>query len=48
MDGAASVYAARIMTGDGGLITIQPMSTALETVNVPAVRSDLSGAVPQP
>lgn len=47
MDGAASVFAARIMTAAGGLITIQPMSTALETVDVPAVRSDLSGAVPQ-
>lgn len=47
MDGAASVFAARIMTGNGGLLTIQPMATALETVNVPAVRSDLSGVVPQ-
>lgn len=47
MGGAASVFAARIMTSTGGLITIQPMSTALETVDVPAVRSDLSGAVPQ-
>jgi uncharacterized protein DUF5719 len=45
--GANSIYAARIMTAAGGLLTIQPMSTALETVNVPAVRSDLSGAVPQ-
>ena len=47
LNGAASVFAARIMTAAGGLITIQPMSTALETVDVPAVRSDLSGAVPQ-
>jgi len=47
MAGAPSVFAARIMTAAGGLITIQPMSTALETVDVPAVRSDLSGVVPQ-
>lgn len=47
MAGAPSVFAARIMTAAGGLLTIQPMSTALETVDVPAVRSDLSGAVPQ-
>jgi hypothetical protein len=47
MDGAASVFAARIMTAAGGLITVQSMSTALETVDVPPVRSDLSGVVPQ-
>jgi hypothetical protein len=47
LGGANSVYAARIMTAAGGLITIQPMSSALETVDVPAVRSDLSGVVPQ-
>jgi hypothetical protein len=47
LGGAPSVYAARIMTASGGQITIQPMSTALESVDVPAVRSDLSGAVPQ-
>ena len=47
MGGAPSVFAARIMTAAGGLLTIQPMSTALETVDVPPVRSDLSGAVPQ-
>jgi hypothetical protein len=32
---------------NGGLLTIQPIPTALETVQIPAVRADLSGAVPQ-
>lgn len=45
--GGGPLYAARIMTGAGPLITIQPMTTALITVQVPAVRNDLSGAVPQ-
>jgi hypothetical protein len=44
--GASSIYAARVMT-NGGLLTIQPIPTALETVQIPAVRADLSGAVPQ-
>ncbi len=44
--GANSIYAARVMT-NGGLITIQPMSTALETVQIPPVLNDLSGVVPQ-
>ncbi len=48
LDGANQVYAARVMTQNGGLLTIQPMSTALETVQIPPVRSDLSGIVPQP
>ena len=47
LDRATGVYAARVMTAAGGMITIQPMSTALETVQIPAVRSDLSGTVPQ-
>jgi Family of unknown function (DUF5719) len=45
--GGGPLYAARIMVGTGPLITIQPMTTALITVEVPAVRNDLSGAVPQ-
>ncbi|MBS2964456.1 hypothetical protein KGA66_15470 [Actinocrinis puniceicyclus] len=45
--GAASLYAARVMSG-GGMLTIQPMATALETVQIPAVLGDLSGSVPQP
>lgn len=44
--GASSIYAARVMTS-GGLITIQPMSTALEAVQIPPVLNDLSGVVPQ-
>lgn len=44
--GASSIYAARVMT-DGSLITVQPMTTALETVQIPPVRDDLSGVVPQ-
>lgn len=46
LGGADSIYAARVMT-DGNLITIQPMSTALETVQIPPVRDDLSGVVPR-
>ena len=45
--GANSIYAARVMTGGGNMITIQPMTTALETVQIPVVRDDLSGTVPQ-
>jgi len=44
--GAASIYAARVMQG-GGMLTIQPIATALETVQIPAVHGDLSGSVPQ-
>jgi hypothetical protein len=44
--GAPGIYAARVMT-NGNQLTIQPMSTALETVQIPAVRDDLSGTVPQ-
>lgn len=46
LGGASSIYAARVMT-NGGLITIQPMSTALESVQIPPVLNDLSGVVPQ-
>jgi hypothetical protein len=46
LGGASAVYAARVMTS-GGMITIQPMSTALETVQIPPVLNDLSGVVPQ-
>jgi len=46
LGGASSIYAARVMT-NGGLITIEPMSTALETVQIPPVLNDLSGVVPQ-
>lgn len=45
--GASAVYAARVMTTGDGMLTIQPIGTALETVEIPAVRADLSGAVPQ-
>jgi Family of unknown function (DUF5719) len=47
LDGASQVYAARVMTGSGPLITIQPMATALESVQIPPVRADMSGTVPQ-
>jgi hypothetical protein len=47
LDGASAIYAARVM-GGGGTLTIQPMASALETVQIPAVRADLSGSVPQP
>jgi len=45
--GANSIYAARVM-GTGGMLTIQPIASALETVQIPAVKADLSGVVPQP
>lgn len=44
--GASAIYAARVM-GSGGMLTVQPIATALETVQIPAVHADLSGAVPQ-
>lgn len=47
LNGASQVYAARVMTGSGPLITIEPMSTALESVLIPPVRADMSGTVPQ-
>ena len=47
LDGASQVYVARVMTGTGPLITIQSMSTALESVLIPPVRADMSGTVPQ-
>jgi hypothetical protein len=47
LGGASQIYAARVMTRPGGLITVQPLATALETVQIPAVRDDLSGTVPQ-
>lgn len=47
LDGASQIYAARVMTGDAPLITIQPMFTASESVLIPPVRADLSGTVPQ-
>jgi len=46
-NGASQIFAARVMTGTGPLITIQPMFTALESVLIPPVQSDLSGTVPQ-
>ena len=46
LGGAQGVYAARI-EGTGSNLTIQPMSTAAETVTVPAVGQDSSGLVPQ-
>jgi hypothetical protein len=47
LNGASQIYAARVMTGSGPLITIQSMATALESVQIPPVRPDLSGTVPQ-
>ncbi|HEY3871136.1 MAG TPA: DUF5719 family protein [Actinocrinis sp.] len=47
MGGAGSIYAARLMTDGNGGLTIQPMTTALEDVQVPPVHQDLSGTVPQ-
>lgn len=44
--GASAIYAARVM-GSGGMLTVQPIATALETVQIPAVHADLSGSVPQ-
>lgn len=43
---SGSVYAARI-AGTGHQLTIQPLSTAAETVTIPAVGQDVSGLVPQ-
>lgn len=45
-DGAPDVYAARI-EGAGSNLSIQPLSTAAETVTIPAVGQDSSGLVPQ-
>jgi hypothetical protein len=47
LNGAQHVYAARI-EGAGNELSIQPLSTAAETVTIPAVGQDLSGLVPQP
>jgi hypothetical protein len=44
--GAQGIYAARI-DGTGGNLSIQPLSTAAETVTIPAVGIDTSGLVPQ-
>ena len=44
--GAQDVYAARI-EGTGSDLSIQPLSTAAETVTIPAVGQDASGLVPQ-
>jgi hypothetical protein len=44
--GAQDVYAARI-EGTGSALSIQPLSTAAETVTIPAVGQDSSGLVPQ-
>ncbi len=44
--GAQDVYAARI-EGTGSQITIQPLTTASESVTIPAVGQDTSGLVPQ-
>ncbi|HET9168455.1 MAG TPA: DUF5719 family protein [Actinospica sp.] len=46
LNGAQNVYAARI-DGSGGNLSIQTMSTAAETVTIPAVGQDTSGLVPQ-
>ena len=43
---AQDVYAARI-DGSGGNLSIQTMTTAAETVTIPAVGQDSSGLVPQ-
>jgi Family of unknown function (DUF5719) len=44
--GAQGVYAARI-DGTGANLSIQPLSTAAETVTIPAVGLDTSGLIPQ-
>ena len=44
--GAQDVYAARI-EGSGSNLSIQPLSSAAETVTIPAVGQDSSGLVPQ-
>jgi hypothetical protein len=46
LGGAQNVYAARI-EGTGSRLSIQPLSTAAETVTIPAVGQDSSGLVPQ-
>jgi hypothetical protein len=46
LSGAQDVYAARI-DGSGDNLSIQPLSTAAETVTIPAVGLDTSGLVPQ-
>ena len=46
LGGAQNVYAARI-EGTGSTLSIQPLSTAAETVTIPAVGQDASGLVPQ-
>ena len=46
LSGAQSVYAARI-DGSGSNLSIQTMTTAAETVTIPAVGQDSSGLVPQ-
>lgn len=46
LGGAQDVYAARI-EGTGSTLSIQPLSTAAETVTIPAVGQDASGLVPQ-
>lgn len=46
LGGAQHVYAARI-EGSGDRLSIQPLSTAAETVTIPAVGQDVSGLVPQ-
>lgn len=46
LGGAQDVYAARI-EGSGSQLSIQPLSTASESVTVPAVSQDSSGLVPQ-
>jgi hypothetical protein len=46
LNGAKSVYAARI-DGSGSNLSIQTMTTAAETVTIPAVGQDSSGLVPQ-
>ncbi|HEX4791143.1 MAG TPA: DUF5719 family protein [Actinospica sp.] len=46
LSGAPDVYAARI-EGTGSKISIQPLSSAAETVTIPAVGQDASGLVPQ-
>ena len=43
---SGTVYAARI-GGSGHQLTIQPLSTAAETVTIPTVDQDVSGLVPQ-
>jgi Family of unknown function (DUF5719) len=46
LGGAQGVYAARI-DGSGDNLSIQPLSTAAETVTIPAVGLDTSGLIPQ-